>query len=79
MQKRAVDLTGVRNAIHTKDVINNALMFSLAGFFVLIIGTIMGFSLKNPPEIYFGLWLAISGFVTIIYSLVKLFKNILVY
>jgi hypothetical protein len=79
MLKKAVDLTGVRNAMGTKDVIDHTLMLSLTGFFVLAIGTVMAFSLKNPPEVFLGLWISISGFVTIAYSLIKLFKNILIY
>lgn len=65
-------MSGVHNAVQTKNVISKNLVLSLVGFFVLIIGVLLTLSLPKTPEIYLGLWLSISGFITIIYALIKL-------
>ena len=79
MQQKEVNLIGAKNAMNTTGLINKTLVISLIGFFMLIVGTIMSISLKNPPEIYFGLWVAVSGGVTIAYSIIKLIKDIMIY
>ena len=76
---KAVDLSGAKGALNTKHVINTALAFALIGLFMLIVGSLIALSLTTLIGAYAGIWIAVSGFVTIIYSLIKLIKNILYY
>ncbi len=79
MLQKAVNLSGAKNALNTNRLIGKTLAISLVGFFMLIAGTLMSSSLKSPPEIYFGLWVAVSGGVTIAYSIIRLIKDIMIY
>jgi hypothetical protein len=65
-----LNLSNISAASNAKREIDRALILSFIGIAVLLFG--VGITRLNIQNVYVGSWLTTSGFVTIIYSLIKL-------
>lgn len=65
-----LDLTNIKAASSAKKEIDRALILSFIGIAILLFG--IGLTKLNIEDVYVGSWLTTSGFITIIYSLIKL-------
>ena len=64
-----LDLSNIRSASNAKREVDGALFVSFIGIFLLLLG--IGLIRLNIQEII-GSWLTTSGFIMIVYSLIKL-------
>jgi len=64
-----LDLSNIRAASSAKMEIDKALFISFIGVFLLLFGVGL---IRFSGEVYVGSWLTTSGFIAVIYSLIKL-------
>ena len=70
IKSSTLNLSNIRAASNVKKEIDRALILSFIGIAILLFG--VGLTKLNIQEVYVGSWLTTSGFVTVIYSLIKL-------